>query len=181
MLHTKRTVLCCLVLLSFIVLTVTGCAGETDTTGDTNPGSFDGPVSADDYLGIWLWESDDKEYSVTLTINESIEYWERGTYHAGSMICDAVFTQSIIINGTSNYDLSFIELLIETYQHSITVKVFQEISDTETAEVVLSGELSSPGILAVCELGLKKDGEYIYHYESSDYDDTFLLFIKQPE
>ena len=169
-------------LLVVLALAFAGCGGGGSGSG--GEGNNEGGLfqaTAEDYIGTWRWEDKSKcQYSVEFTVGEKIADWARGSYHQGSMECE-ILGGTVSINGDINDYEGYIQLLIEPFQHGIDVRAFRDMSATHNATVELSGQLTGPGVISVCELMIRENGgdDFYYHYDSSEHDDEPLLFTKQ--
>ncbi|NLW46886.1 MAG: hypothetical protein GXY86_06085 [Firmicutes bacterium] len=182
MFRKKSILMFAMTLLVVSALAFAGSGGGDKDKDDDGGGGFL-QATTDDYLGTWKLEgSDICPHSVTFTVDAEYEPWERGSYQKGSMTCGILGTEPVTITGEIG-DNSYIQLLIEQFQHSIDVRAFREISVTHNVKVELSGELTEPGVISVNELMIQENIEgasvYNYHYVSSEHDDEFLLFRKQ--
>lgn len=185
MLRKKSILMIAMSLLVVLALVLAGCGGGggggKDKDDDDGGGFFQ--ATAEDYKGTWRWEDTDKcPYSVEFTVGDLYDTWDRGSYRKGSMTC-SILGGTVNIEGDINDYEGYIQLLIEPYQHGIDVRVFREMTDTHNVKVELSGQLTEPGVISVCELMIEENNEgvgvYYYHYVSSEHDDEFLLFTKQ--
>lgn len=187
--RSKGSLMIGMTLFIVLALALAGCGGGgggNNNRGGGNGGDIgggggiDGPVTADDYKGTWRWEDPGKcKYSVQFTVGSNI----KESYHSGSVEC-GIFSGTVSINGdnTDPSDPSVIDLLIEPYGHSILIRAYQNIDFDHTATVYLSGQLTGPNTISIDALSIWESGgaNFSYDYNSTDHDDEFLLFIKQP-
>lgn len=180
-----------IILNLFLIIVLSGCGGGggnnggSGNGGDGGGGGIDRPVTADDYLGTWLWKDSGKcPYSVQFTVGPKIKDQDGGSYHSGLVECDIFLNGIANINGdnTDPSDPSVIDLLIQPHGHSILIRAYQNIAFDHTASVYLSGQLTGPSTISIDALSIWESGgaDFSYHYNSTDHDDEFLLFIKQP-
>ena len=189
MLRRKNCLFGFMLLLSVFFLALSGCGGGSGSGGDdngddSNNGGCFFKATAEDYLGNWNWEDKSKcQYAVEFTVGNEIGKWERGSYHLGSMNCE-ILEATVNLTGDINAYGGYIQLLIEPYEHGISVRAFRDITTTHNATVELSGQLTGPEVISVYELMMWEiDGDdeddYFYRYDSSEHDDKPLLFTKQ--
>lgn len=161
------------------VLTISGCGGGgggSNNRGGGYGGSFDGPVTAEDYLGTWSCQDTKCKYSVTFTVGERSK--EQDGNHSGSVECGIFGTVNINGDNTDPSDPSVINVLIEPHGHSISIIASKNIAFDHTATVQLSGQLTDPNRISVDALHIWESGgeNFSYVYSSSEEP---LLFTKQ--